>query len=55
MSREAVALEQWAEVLKMIEATRPTTSHPDAHACMDALKQIAQAHTELLKSLPKKE
>ena len=37
-------LKQWAELNAMIEAARPTTEKPDAHACMDAIKEMAEGH-----------
>lgn len=41
-------LDQWAELQAMIDAARATTDHPDAHACMDALKRMADDHTALV-------
>lgn len=41
-------VDQWAELLKMIEAARTTTDHPDAHTCMDGLQQMAEEHTALM-------
>lgn len=41
-------LDQWAEVLKMIEAARPTTDHPEAHQCLDALKLLADEHSAIV-------
>lgn len=41
-------LDQWAELNAMIEAARSTTDHPEAHACMDALKGLADGHTALV-------
>lgn len=32
----------------MIDAARATTDHPDAHACMDAIKQMAEDHSALM-------
>ncbi len=39
---------QWAELLEMIEKAKPTTEHPEAHACLDAIKQMAEEHTKLM-------
>jgi len=41
-------LDQWAELNAMIAAARPTTDHPEAHACMNAIKEMADAHTALM-------
>lgn len=41
-------LDQWAELLTMIEGARSTTDHPEAHACLDALKGLADGHTALV-------
>ncbi len=38
-------LDQWAELNAMIEKARTTTDHPEAHACMDALKEFADTHS----------
>ncbi len=41
-------LDQWAELNAMIEKARTTTDHPEAHACMDAIKEMADVHSALI-------
>ena len=47
MSHQKV-IDGWTELLAMIEAARTATEHPDAHSCMDALKALAEGHTEFM-------
>ena len=46
--KHQVVLDQWAELLKMIESTRPTTDNADAQACLDAIKQMAEGQSALI-------
>lgn len=41
-------LDQWAEMLAMIESANGTTNHPEALACLAALKVLAEDHTALV-------
>lgn len=44
-------LDQWGELNAMIEKARTTTEHPEALACMDALKQLADAHSDHVRGM----
>ncbi len=44
MTAEQIVAAKRAELLKIIEDARPTTDHPEALACLDALKQWAEEH-----------
>ncbi len=41
-------LNEWARLKGMIDAARPSTDNPQAHACLDALQRLAEEHSKIV-------
>ncbi len=46
--KHQLIIDQWADLLKKIAATRATTDNADAHTCLDAFQKLAEDHSAIM-------